>query len=165
MLSPVCNTCSSMSERPRAARRLLRNRHRGLLCTNSLKKAGFPFGSLTPYALSEDGSPIFLLSGLAVHTKNLAADPRASLFVTDEQEDSDALSSARVNVFGTVERLDGEAAAVAKTAYLAIHAEAAQWVEFGDFFFYRLQPDEVYFVGGFGDMGWVAAADYAVATA
>ena len=51
------------------------------LSTLSRKHAGFPFGSLMPYALDSEGRPIFLISNMAMHTQNLKADPRASLFV------------------------------------------------------------------------------------
>ena len=55
----------------------------GSLSTLSRKQPGFPFGSLMPYALDRQGHPIFLISTMAMHTQNLQADPRASLFVTE----------------------------------------------------------------------------------
>src|SRR5437588_12876134 len=68
----------SLAER---ARTLLHVARMGTLCTLSRKHPGFPFGSLMPYALDERGNPIFLVSSMAMHTQNLQADPRASLFV------------------------------------------------------------------------------------
>src|SRR5450631_2862414 len=53
----------------------------GTLSTISRKHQGFPFGSLMPYALDPAGQPIFLISNMAMHTQNLRADPRCSLFV------------------------------------------------------------------------------------
>ena len=66
-----------------AARALLAAESVGVLSTISVHRPGFPYGSVTPYALSAHGQPLLLLSRLAAHTKNLLADPRASLFVGD----------------------------------------------------------------------------------
>jgi len=65
------------------ARALLAAESVGVLSTVSVHRAGFPYGSVTPYALSARGAPLLLLSRLAAHTKNLLADTRASLFVGD----------------------------------------------------------------------------------
>jgi putative heme iron utilization protein len=145
---------------PRAANvgHLVRSLRHGLLCTNSVKVPGHPFGSLAPYALDADGRPLFLLSALAVHTRNLRADPRASLLVAADAGGGDPLASARANLFGTVVEVEASAA---RDAYLAAHPDAAQWVEFGDFAVYRLEVSNVYYVAGFGEMGWVSGADYA----
>jgi len=65
------------------ARTLMHSGRIGSLSTLSRKQPGFPFGSLMPYALDRQGHPIFLISTMAMHTQNLQADPRASLFVTE----------------------------------------------------------------------------------
>src|ERR1017187_5214321 len=56
----------------------------GSLSTLSRKQPGFPFGSVMPYGLDDQGRPIFLISTMAMHTQNLQADPRASLLVTQD---------------------------------------------------------------------------------
>jgi len=53
----------------------------GTLSTASRKRSGYPFGSLMPYSIDETGRPIFLISTMAMHTQNIQADRRASLFV------------------------------------------------------------------------------------
>src|SRR5580692_7841460 len=65
------------------------------LSTLSKKHAGFPFGSLMPFALDPAGRPIFLISNMAMHTQNLKADPRGSLFVNQASPDDDPLGAAR----------------------------------------------------------------------
>ena len=65
------------------ARTLMHSGRIGSLSTISRKQPGFPFGSLMPYGLDDHGRPIFLISTMAMHTQNLQADPRASLFVTE----------------------------------------------------------------------------------
>src|ERR1700737_2186684 len=77
----------------------------GSLSTLSRKQPGFPFGSLMPYGLDGQGRPIFLISTMAMHTQNLQADPRASLFVTEPDASGDALGSSRVTLIGSAERV------------------------------------------------------------
>jgi putative heme iron utilization protein len=130
------------------------------LATLSHRHPGFPFGSLMPYALDSEGRPIFLISNMAMHTRNLKADPRASLFIAQTTEDGDPLGAARATLVGRAEPVpDGEVAA-AREQYIAQHENSRYWVDFADFNFFRLEPLDVYYVGGFGVMGWVAAEDY-----
>ncbi len=130
------------------------------LSTLSRKHPGFPFGSLMPYALDSAGRPLFLISSMAMHTQNLKADPRASLFVSQTPEDGDALGAARATLVGEAVPIPAEEA---REAYLAKHPGSRYWVEFSDFSFFRLEPKDIYYVGGFGVMGWVEAESYAQA--
>jgi putative heme iron utilization protein len=84
----------------RAARALLATESVGLLSTISVRHAGTPYGSLTPYALSAGGAPLLLLSGLAAHTHNLRADPRAGLYVGDQTAAADPQAGARISLMG-----------------------------------------------------------------
>ncbi|MBI3454332.1 MAG: HugZ family protein [Candidatus Rokubacteria bacterium] len=135
----------------------------GTLSTLSRKHPGHPFGSLMPYAIDDHGGPLLLISTLAVHTQNLQADPRASLLVTQPGWSGDPLAAGRATLMGRARRLSGEEAAVARPTYLARHPHAAYWVDFQDFAFYRLEPEDIYFVGGFAAMDWIAAEAYAAA--
>jgi putative heme iron utilization protein len=136
-----------------------------MLSTVSRRQAGYPFGSLMPFALDEGGRPLFLISSMAMHTQNLKADPRCSLFAVQESQDGDPLGAARVTVVGNAEVVAGAEASAVREAYLARHPNSRYWVDFEDFSFFRLEPVDVYFVGGFGVMGWVEAGDYATASA
>ncbi len=149
-----------MSDRARLGRELLEARSFGALATQSVRHAGTPFASVVEYAVEELGEPVFLLSNLAVHTKNLRADSRASLLVFDRGAEQDPLGSARVTLLGHVEVVREEEIAATRERYLARHPGAAQWAGFGDFRFYRLRVEEVYYVGGFGAMGWISAQDF-----
>ncbi len=133
------------------------------LSTLSRKQAGFPFGSLMPYALDDAGRPLFLISTMAMHTQNLKADPRASLFVTQAAADGDVLGAARVTLIGNVAQVPDEEKTEVREVYLKAHPNSQYWVDFTDFAFFRLEPVDVYYVGGFGVMGWVAETDYAAA--
>ena len=130
------------------------------LSTISRKHAGFPFGSLMPFALDSSGRPIFLISNMAMHTQNLKADSRCSLFVGQAAADGDALGAARATLIGNAEPMPENDVAGAREKYLARHENSRYWVDFSDFSFFRLQPVDLYYVGGFGVMGWVEAKDY-----
>jgi putative heme iron utilization protein len=132
----------------------------GSLSTLSRKQPGFPFGSVMPYGLDEQGRPIFLISTMAMHTQNLKADGRASLLVTQDSGDGDPLGASRVTLVGKVGPIPEAEVAAARAVYLARHANSKYWVDFEDFSFYRLEGVEVYYVGGFGVMGWVSASEY-----
>jgi putative heme iron utilization protein len=137
----------------RKAEELLEQRRFGTLSTHSLKVPGYPHGSVVNYALDGAGNPLFLFSRLALHTKNLEADRRASLLVYGSEAEENPLTAARLTVFGDVAAVEDEEAAQA--AYLAKHPDAAEYIEFGDFAIYRLTAARMYFVGGFGEMGWI----------
>jgi putative heme iron utilization protein len=145
------------------ARTLMQLSSVATLSTVSRKQPGFPFGSLMPYALDDAGRPLFLISTMAMHTQNLKADPRASLFVAQAAPDGDVLGAARITLVGNVLQLSDEEKPAARELYLTAHPNSQYWVDFTDFSLFRLEPVDVYFVGGFGVMGWVTAADYAVA--
>jgi len=132
----------------------------GSLSTLSRKQPGFPFGSVMPYALDARGRPIFLISTMAMHTQNLQADSRASLLVTQPDASGDPLGASRVTVMGNVLTIPQSEIAEARKLYLERYANSKYWVDFEDFSFYRMDVLDVYYVGGFGVMGWVLASDY-----
>jgi hypothetical protein len=113
-----------------------------------------------PYALDADGQPMFLISTMAMHTQNLLVDPRASLFVAEPATSGEALGASRVTVLGSVTRVPEHEVPQSRTVYLSGYPDSKYWVDFADFFFYRMDVIDVYYVGGFGVMGWVTARDY-----
>jgi putative heme iron utilization protein len=133
------------------------------LSTLSRKHPGFPFGSLMPFALDPAGRPIFLISNMAMHTQNLKTDPRCSLFIGQAADGGDALGTSRATLIGHAEPVGEHEVASVRKIYLARHENSRYWADFSDFSFYRLHPIDLYYVGGFGVMGWVEARDYEVA--
>jgi len=97
---------------------------------------------------------------MAMHTQNLKADHRASLLVTQDHGGDDPLGAARVTLVGNVLPLPESEVAEARQLYLARYANSKYWVDFEDFSFYRMDVVDVYYVGGFGVMGWVSASEY-----
>ena len=132
----------------------------GGLSTISRKHPGWPFGSMMPYALDEEGSPCFLISTMAMHTQNLAGEPRSSLLVTEPGAEGNPLGAGRVTLMGLAMKVPTAELEPVRACYLARHENAGYWVDFDDFAFYRMAIEDLYFVGGFGSMGWVAASDY-----
>ncbi len=145
------------------ARTLVHLQKTGSLSTLSRKQPGWPFGSVMPYGLDEQGQPVFLISNMAMHTQNLLGDPRASLLVTPPESRTDPLGAARVTLMGLATKVPSGEVAQVRELYLARHANASYWVDFDDFGFFRLVIEDIYFVGGFGSMGWVASKEYAAA--
>ena len=137
------------------ARTLLSQSSVGSLSTHSRKQPGFPFGSLMPYALDGQGRPLLLISTMAMHTQNLVADPRAALLVTSPDTDGDPLGAARVTLLGETTPVPPEDLTEARELYLARHENSRYWVDFKDFAFFRMEVVDLYYVGGFGVMGWV----------
>ncbi len=132
----------------------------GSLSTLSRKQAGFPFGSVMPYGLDDRGRPIFLISTMAMHTQNLQADPRASLLVTQPDASGDPLGASRITLLGNVVPVPETDLVESRRLYLDRYANSNYWVDFKDFSFYRMEVVDVYYVGGFGVMGWVTASEY-----
>jgi len=125
------------------------------------EQAGYPYGSLVTTALHE-AEPIFLIRGLAEHTQNLRADPRASLLLT-EQGDDTPLALGRVTLLGECVELSEDELAGPRESYLAAAPDAAYYMDYGDFSFWRLQIQSLRYIGGFGRMSWVSAADWLAA--
>jgi heme iron utilization protein len=127
----------------------------------TLGEGGFPFGSLVSHAVDAAGRPLLLLSDLAEHSRNLAADPRASLLAT-EPGAGDPLALARVTVIGPVAEVPAAEREAVLESYRAAHP-GAFYSGFADFRLYRLDVSSVRYVGGFGRMSWVGADEYAAA--
>jgi hypothetical protein len=145
------------------ARTLMHLGRTGTLSTQLRKHPGFPFGSVAPYGLDALGRPTFLISTMAVHTQNLLGDPHASLLVTQPGWNEDPLAGARLTLVGAVAPVPADDLAAVRADYLERHENARYWVDFGDFGFHRMEVEDLYYVAGFGAMGWVDAAAYRAA--
>lgn len=138
-----------------AARTLVRQARKASLATLE-KGTGLPYASLVTVATEPDGTPVLLVSRLAVHTQNLLADPRASLLFDGSGADGDPLAGGRVTLVGRFERTDS---ATTRTRFLARQPGAAMYVDFPDFAFLALRPERAHYIGGFGRIVDLSAAD------
>jgi heme iron utilization protein len=139
------------------ARTLVASLSTGTLGTLAIEPAGYPYGSFVTVAL-DAGNPVFLISSLAEHTRNLERDPRASLLVA-ETAAADPLANGRVTLLGPCTRVGSDDTS-ARTAFLAAHPNAAYYADFRDFAFWRLQVESVRYIGGYGRMSWVDRAEW-----
>lgn len=145
-----------------AVRNLMEQARFAHLCANMSKMhhrgAGFPFGSLVDFAPDPMGHPLFQLSSLGIHTRNLLKDPRCSLVV--QAPGWNELSNARVTIFGDIVPVPDEAEEWVRQNYTAKHKqwENQKWENFS---YYRMQNiRDIFFVGGFGTVQWVDVEEY-----
>ena len=131
----------------KAVRSLLRRSRQGALAT-LMTGSGDPYCSLVNVASHPDGSPILLISRLAIHTKNLLADARVSLML-DERAEGDPLEGSRIMLSGHAEEVASEREVV-RRRYLNAHPSAEAFVDFKDFSFFRIRPTGTHLVAGFG---------------
>ena len=129
------------------AKSLLRRSRQGALAT-LMAGSGDPYCSLVNLASHPDGSPILLISRLAVHTRNILADNRVSLML-DERASGDPLEGARIMLSGRAERAENEKDLLQRR-YLSAHPAAEAFVSFKDFSFFRIIPSGTHLVAGFG---------------
>lgn len=131
----------------KAVKSLLRRSRQGALAT-LMAGSGDPYCSLVNVASHPDGSPILLISRLALHTKNLLADPRVSLML-DERVEGDPLEGSRIMLSGRAEEATSGREAL-RARYLNAHPTAEAFIDFKDFSFFRIMPSGTHLVAGFG---------------
>lgn len=135
--------------------RFLRTSRNAILSTHSARLKGYPFGSVTPFVLDHDGKPVILISTLAEHTKNIAADPRVSLLVFSASDDMQA--AGRLTLVGDAELAPKDDAQL-RARYLRYFPQAAQYFDTHDFLFHRITIKQARYIGGFGKIAWIPAA-------
>ena len=132
----------------RLTRSLLRRSRQGALAT-LMAGSGDPYCSLVNIASHPDGSPILLVSRLALHTRNILGDARVSLML-DERAEGDPLEGARIMLSGRAEQAAADELGMVRRRYLNAHPSAEAFVDFKDFSFFRIRPSGTHLVAGFG---------------
>jgi len=136
----------------------------GTLCTID-REGGVPFGSHVDYVLDAKGWPVLLVSDQSLHTLNLAENPSASMFIqmpADTTRGQTNAAMSRISLVGTVVPVDdADELFTIRTDYTVAHEYALRLVESPKFSFVKLQPDKIYYVGGFGvNSQWVDVGEY-----
>lgn len=131
------------------------------LATHALDAPGYPFASALPFMPDAVHRPVFLASRLAEHAKNLAADARASLLITNEVQP--VAHAARLTLIGDVQRIAAEPLLVQR--YLRYQPDAETYLALADFDFYLLCPRRARYIAGFGQMGWLDGTQWQAAPA
>lgn len=148
-----------MSELGSEARRFVRGQQQGVLSTLSQRIAGYPFGSVTPFILDQQGRPVILISTLAEHTKNIEADARVSLIV--QPFTADMQEAGRATIVGKAQKLPEKDSLGPR--YLRYFPKAETYFAMHDFSFYRIEPERIRYIGGFGKIHWIEASAYLAA--
>jgi putative heme iron utilization protein len=139
------------------ARQFLRSTRTAILSTHSAKFEGYPFGSVAPFVLDHQCQPIILISNIAEHTKNIAANPKVSLLVFAGAEDLQA--NARLTLLGSANAIDKNEDANLRERYLRYLPQASGYFDMHDFAFYRIKIETARYIAGFGKMGWLSGDD------
>jgi len=125
----------------------------------TLDDRGSPFASYVVIAPASDLAPLLLLSRLAVHTRNLERDPRASLlFVREPDPGSESMTAVRLTLIG---RATKDADPGLLRHYVDRHPDAGRYAGFGDFSIYRFETNAGHLVAGFGRIVTLSAAEIA----
>jgi len=139
------------------ARKFLHNTRSAVLSTHSARFDGYPFGSIAPFVLDHEGNPLILISTIAEHTKNIHQNPRVSLIAFDPAA-SDMQAGGRLTLLGNAVVADKQDGAL-RARYLRYFPTAAQYFDMHDFLFHRITVEQARFIGGFGNIHWIAGAD------
>jgi heme iron utilization protein len=146
---------SQVKETAASAKSLLRSALKGSLATLQ-RGSGHPYASLVLTATDSDGSPLLLISRLALHTQNLGADARAGLLIDATGTQSDPMAGARVTLIGSARPTTSPAA---RARFLARHESARGYADFPDFAFYALTLESAHYIGGFGRIVDIPASE------
>lgn len=136
---------------------LIQSKKDGVLSTLSVKLEGFPFGSVVPYCLDNDGWPVIFISTIAEHTKNIEADNRCSLTIIMDGENVQA--NGRICIIGRMEKLLFEEKEIMERYYLQF-PDSRSYDATHDFSFYRLLPISIRYIGGFGQIHWFKPEEF-----
>jgi hypothetical protein len=138
-----------------AARKLLESERHGVLCTISREMPGWPFGSIAPYAISNSGDPILLISEIAEHTRNLRADSRSSLLIADSDAAEDPQAAARITLIGHSREVEAEDLDEVRSCYFERFPKSKIYLDVHDFSFFVIRIERARFIGGFGAIYWL----------
>jgi len=152
---------SDRSSVARRARALYARSQHGILSTISLEISGFPFGSVVSFAPDRQGRPLLLISRIAEHTHNVAADNRVSLTLAEPGEDPQA--AGRLTLVGRAQGLPAGEQAGALRRYERRFPQAADWRRAHDFDLFRIEPLRIRYIGGFGQIHWLEPGELCVA--
>ncbi len=152
------------------ARRLLRQSELGVLSTHSKANEGFPFGSVSTYLSTINGDVIFYISDLAQHTKNLNDNAKMCLTTFDHSDGQsskalkDPNAGARLSILGKASVVSDTDADEIRERFFTLYPDSRKYQGTHDFKFYKLIPERLRFIGGFGDIHWISTDEWRLDT-
>lgn len=144
----------------REARNFVTANRFAALSTLSVSQSGFPFGSVAPYDVLDDGSLVIYVSLIAEHYRNLQADARASLCIFDPYGILDIQSNARATVLLRFSRVPEDQDQELLKRYAERFPEAVNYEIAHNFVLMRGMPEKVRWIGGFGRIAWISRESY-----
>ena len=148
----------SPEEKAALVRGLIRGRETAVLAT-AVGDSGWPYASLVLTACDRDAAPLVLISTLAEHTQNIAADDCVSLLFDGTEGLEHRLTGTRASVQGRAIPTQDRGC---RDRFLRRHPEAVEYVDFADFGFFRIAVERAHLVAGFGRVYWIEAAEVAL---
>lgn len=148
-----------MNKTGEEVRGLLDREQNGMLCTLSAQLDGWPFGSISPFALTPAGDPLILISEIAEHTRNLRRDARASLLVQESRAADDPQAGARATLIGYAMPVPETLTEFFSPLYLQRFPNSASYFEAHDFSLFQIKMVRIRYIGGFGNIHWLDVAD------
>jgi hypothetical protein len=130
------------------------------LSTLSLKYDGHPFGSVVPYDIDREGNIIIFISLISEHYKNICADDRVSLLVSDRFGVSDPQAHARATFMGTASPVPETEINNTQGSYWRRFPFGRERAIAHNFVFFRIAALKLRWIGGFGDIRWIDAEEY-----
>lgn len=161
MMNPTEKGTAKFRPAEEVARLLSQARTASLATGLSRDGSGWPYASLVLLATHKTLGPLLLLSDLADHTRNLKADQRAALLVTQANPTGDPLSASRVTLLGRFWPVPQALVEDARVVFLARHDGAAAYADFTDFRLYNMVIEQAQLIAGFGRIHWLAAQELA----
>ena len=147
-------------EKAQHVRNFIEGNNSAVLCTISRSHQGYPFGSHAPYAIDSAGRPLIYISKLAEHYRNLEADSRACFYVAETGREQADMSAARASALGRFIPLEEAKISDAEQRYFG-RFPLPPGERLPDFFFFAMEIERIRWIGGFGDIRWISAKDYA----
>ena len=139
-------------------RKFLKEQRNGILSTVSQEVEQFPYGSVCPYMMDHQGRPVFLISTIAEHTKNIMANEKVCLTVMDEMINP-RLEGARVSYMGQAQKVESKEEDILGKRYLRFFPEAQSYFKAHGFHYYRINPKRIRYIEGFGKIYWIESKE------
>lgn len=148
---------SNKSHHIHQAALLMRSQHTGILSTHSVSMQGYPFGSVMPFLMTEEGNLVVYASDIAQHSRNMKTHNKVSLCIYDSKQ-TDSQASARITVLGhaEVDAVDDPL----QEQYMALFPQAKSYVKAHDFRFYLISTERLRYIGGFGEIYWFSVDEW-----
>ena len=135
---------------------LMRSNNVAVLSTLSKKYNNFPFGSLITYITGQDRSIYIYASDIAEHTKNIHKNSKSCLTIFKIRENEDKQNSSRLSIMGDFKKIRNEKDIEnCKDRFFKFLPDSKTYSSMHDFNFYKMKPDKMRWIGGFGEIAWL----------